>query len=221
MQEEKTRLIYDFQSYFYDQLASRTLARRQRRAIKRMDIKPGQRVLDIGIGTGLSLDAYPRHCHVVGLDLSQRMLAKARKKVTAMNLQNVDLICADAMFCNFAPQSFDYILLSHVISVVSDPVRLIRLVYQLGKPGCRLVIINHFRSANRLMGQFEKLICPLCMNLGWRSDLSLQQLIRSTDLRIDYRYKIETLDLWETVFASLPDSFSRAAVQRSDQRLSA
>lgn len=215
MREEKTRLIYDFQSYFYDQLASRTLARRQRRAIKRMDIKPGQRVLDIGIGTGLSLDAYPRHCRVVGLDLSQRMLAKARKKVKAMNLQNVDLICADAMFCNFAPQSFDYILLSHVISVVSDPVRLIRLVYQLGKPGCRLVIINHFRSANRLMGLFEKLICPLCMNLGWRSDLSLQQLIRSTDLRIDYRYKIETLDLWETVFASLPDSAQQSGLRRS------
>ena len=86
---------------------------------------------------------------------------------------------------------------------------------QLGKPGCRLVIINHFRSANRLLGLFEKLICPLCMNLGWRSDLSLQQLIRSTDLRIDYRYKIETLDLWETIFASLPDFAQQPDLRRS------
>src|SRR3990172_4149472 len=98
MQETKTRLIYDFQSYFYDQLASRTLARRQRGAIRRMDIQPGQRVLDIGIGTGLSLDAYPRGCHVVGLDLSERMLAKAREKVARMNLQNVDLLFSDSMF---------------------------------------------------------------------------------------------------------------------------
>lgn len=221
MQETKTRLIYDFQSYFYDQLASRTLARRQRRAIARMGIQPGQRILDVGIGTGLSLDAYPRGCHVVGLDLSERMLSKARQKVARTNLQNVDLVCADAMFCNFASQSFDHILLSHVISVVSDPVRLVRLAYYLGKPGCRMVIINHFRSANRLMGLFEKLICPLCMNLGWRSDLSLQKLIRSTGLHIDYRYKIEPLDLWETVFARIPDSVDCTAVQRRDLRRSA
>ena len=214
MQEAKTRLIYDFQSHFYDQIASRTLARRQRAAIKRMHIQPGQRVLDIGIGTGLSLDGYPNHCHVVGLDLSDRMLAKARQKVASHNLRNIDLLCADAMFCNFAPQSFDHILLSHVISVVSDPVQLVRLAHYLGKPGCRIVIINHFRSANRMIGLIETLICPLCVHLGWRSDLSLQELIRSTGLQIDYRYKIESVDLWETVFARIPDSDDHSVLRR-------
>ncbi len=215
MQEVTTRLIYDFQSHFYDQLASRTLARRQRAAIKRMQIQPGQRVLDIGIGTGLSLDVYPDDCHVVGLDLSERMLAKARQKVVSLNLKNVDLLCADAMFCNFAPQSFDYILLSHVISVVSNPEQLIRLAYYVGKPGCRIVIINHFRSANRMIGLIETLICPLCMHLGWRSDLSLQELIRTTGLHIDYRYKLEPVDLWETVFARIPDSVDHTVLRRS------
>ena len=214
MQEATTKLIYDFQSHFYDQLASRTLARRQRAAIKRMHIQPGQRVLDIGIGTGLSLDVYPDDCHVVGLDLSERMLAKARQKVVSLNLKNVDLLCADAMFCNFAPQSFDYILLSHVISVVSNPEQLIRLAYYVGKPGCRIVIINHFRSANRMVGLVETLICPLCMHLGWRSDLSLQELIRTTGLHIDYRYKIEPVDLWETVFARVPDSVDHTILRR-------
>ena len=214
MQEVTTRLIYDFQSHFYDQLASRTLARRQRAAIKRMHIQPGQRVLDIGIGTGLSLDVYPDDCHVVGLDLSERMLAKARQKVVSLNLKNVDLLCADAMFCNFAPQSFDYILLSYVISVVSNPEQLIRLAYYVGKPGCRIVIINHFRSANRMIGLIETLICPLCMHLGWRSDLSLQELIRTTGLHIDYRYKIEPVDLWETVFARVPDSVDHTILRR-------
>ncbi len=215
MQEAKTRIIYDFQSHFYDQVASRTLARRQRAAIRRMHIQPGQRVLDIGIGTGLSLDAYPGNCHVVGLDLSERMLAKARQKLAQRDLQNVDLLCADAMFCNFAPQSFDHIVLSHVISVVSDPVELIRLAYYVGKPGCRIVIINHFRSANRMIGLIETLICPLCMHLGWRSDLSLQKLIRSTGLHIDYRYKLEPVDLWETVFARIPDSVDHTGLRRS------
>ena len=215
MKESKTRLIYDFQSYFYDSLASKTLARRQRAAIARLDVQPGQRILDLGIGTGLSLESYPAHCHVVGLDLSERMLDQARRKVIRKKLKHVDLVCADAMYSNFAPQSFDHILLSHVISVVSDPERLIRLVYRLGKPGCRLVIINHFLSTNPLWAVFDKLICPLCMNLGWRSDLSLQSLVSSTGLHIDFRYKIDPLDLWETIFARIPDSQHRANFRQS------
>lgn len=214
MQEARTKIIYDFQSYFYDLLARKTLAHRQRAAIRRMDILPGQRVLDIGIGTGLSLDAYPGHCHVVGMDISPGMLAKARQKVIRRGLTNVDLICADALKCNLAPQNFDHIVLSYVVSVVSDPVQLIRVAYYLGKPGCRIVIINHFRSANRMIGLIETLICPLCMHLGWRSDLSLQDLIKATGLQIDYRYKLEPVDLWETVFARIPDSVALRSVRR-------
>ncbi len=83
------------------------------------------------------------------------------------------------------------------------------------KPGCRIVIINHFRSANRMIGLIETLICPLCMHLGWRSDLSLQELIRTTGLHIDYRYKLEPVDLWETVFARIPDSVDHTVLRRS------
>ena len=175
----------------------------------------GTKMVVAASSNGLSLDAYPRDCQVVGLDLSERMLAKARQKVVRLGLKNVDLICADAMYSNFAPQSFDHIVLSHVISVVSDPVQLIRLAYYLGKPGCRIVIINHFRSANRMIGLIETLICPLCMHLGWRSDLSLEGLIKSTGLQIDYRYKLKHTDLWETVFARVPDSPDEALLRRS------
>ena len=169
-----------------------------------MSIEPGQRVLDIGIGTGLSLEVYPEHCHVVGMDLSVGMLGKAREKVCRSGLDNVDLVCADTMFSNFAEGSFDYIVLSHVVSVVSNPVRLIQVAYRLGKPNCRIVIVNHFRSTNKLMALLEKLVCPICRQLGWRSDLSLEELVQDTGLLIDGRFKNSSVDVWETVFTRAP-----------------
>lgn len=205
MREAKTKIIYDFQSRFYDLVVSNTCAKHQRGAIQRMRIKPGQRVLDIGIGTGLSLDVYPSHCHVVGMDLSKGMLGKAQERVRRSGLDNVDLVCADAMFRNFAEGSFDYIVLSHIVSVVSDHVRLMRLAYRLGRPGCPIVIVNHFRSANKLMALLERMVSPLCKQMGWRSDLSLEKLVRDTGLQVDRRYMNGGVDLWETVFARAPE----------------
>jgi phosphatidylethanolamine/phosphatidyl-N-methylethanolamine N-methyltransferase len=86
-----------------------------------------------------------------------------------------------------------------VISVVSDPVLLVREAQRVAKPGARIVIVNHFQSTNRFIALFEKWLCPLCTKLGWRSDLALQDLIRNTGVEVDYRYKLESIDLWETV----------------------
>jgi hypothetical protein len=66
-----------------------------------------------------------------------------------------------------------------------------------------------------MIGLIETLICPLCVHLGWRSDLSLQELIKATGLHIDYRYKIESVDLWQTVFARIPDSVDHPVLRRS------
>jgi hypothetical protein len=60
-------------------------------------------------------------------------------------------------------------------------------------------MLNHFQSTNRFVAMVEKFLCPLCTMLGWRSDLPLQDLIRQTGVEVDYRYKLESIDLWETV----------------------
>ncbi len=86
-----------------------------------------------------------------------------------------------------------------MISVVSDPYRLITEAQRVSKPEARIVVLNHFQSTNRLIAMVEKFLCPLCTMLGWRSDLPLQDLIRRTGVEVDYRYKLESIDLWETV----------------------
>jgi phosphatidylethanolamine/phosphatidyl-N-methylethanolamine N-methyltransferase len=86
-----------------------------------------------------------------------------------------------------------------VISVVSDPYRLVQEAQRVAKPNARIVIVNHFQSTNRFIALIEKWLCPLCTKLGWRSDLALQDLVRRTGVEVDYRYKLENIDLWETV----------------------
>ena len=79
------------------------------------------------------------------------------------------------------------------------PDLLVQEAQRVAKPDARIVIVNHFQSTNRFIALVEKWLCPLCTKLGWRSDLALQDLIRATGVEIDYRYKLESIDLWETV----------------------
>ena len=199
MQEASTKKIYDVHSAFYDATFGRLVKRRIEIAISHMNIHETDRVLDLGIGTGVSLNFYPQYGQIIGVDLSSGMLKQCRKKIAERGLSHATVFQADALKLPFADDSFDHVFISHVISVVSDPIQLVREAQRVAKPGSRIVLLNHFQSTNRFIALFEKWLCPLCTKLGWRSDLALQELIRQTGLEIDYRYKLESIDLWETV----------------------
>jgi phosphatidylethanolamine/phosphatidyl-N-methylethanolamine N-methyltransferase len=203
MQESSTKKIYDVHSLFYDVTFGRLVRRRIANAISHMDIGPDDRVLDLGVGTGGSLGYYePNRGRVIGIDLSIGMLNKAREKIAKLGLSNTTVFQADALQLPFADNSFDHVFISHVISVVSDPYRLVREAQRVAKPGSRIVIVNHFQSTNRLLALLETWLCPLCTKLGWRTDLALQDLVRRTGVEVDYRFKLESIDLWETVVMS-------------------
>ncbi len=200
MQEASTKKIYDVQSTFYDATFGRLVKRRIERAIhQHLIVGETDRVLDLGIGTGASLGFYPRRGKVIGIDLSSGMLRECRRKIREHGMSHATVFQADALHLPFADDSFDHVFISHVISVVSDPYRLVREAQRVAKPGARIVIVNHFQSTNRFIALLEKWASPFCTKMGWRSDLALQDLIRRTGVEINYRYKLESIDLWETV----------------------
>ena len=199
MQESSTKKIYDVHSMFYDATFGRLVKRRIERAINHMNIQETDLVLDLGVGTGVSLNYYPPRGRIIGVDLSAGMLRKAREKIRENQIEHAFVFQANALELPFADSTFDHVFLSHVISVVSDPYRLVQEAQRVAKENARIVIVNHFQSTNRFIALLEKWACPLCTKLGWRSDLALQDLIRRTGVEIDYRYKLESIDLWETV----------------------
>jgi phosphatidylethanolamine/phosphatidyl-N-methylethanolamine N-methyltransferase len=166
-----------------------------------MDIEPGDSILDVGVGTGLSLPVYPDFCNVTGIDLSAQMLGKARNKAEKLGLSNVALQQMDAMNIEFPDNSFDKVFLSHVVSVVPDPSKTINEVKRVCKPGGNIVIVNHFQSPNKVVAKIEDFITPICKRLGWRTDLSLTDLLRESGLRVAKTYKIKKIDFWSIVFA--------------------
>src|SRR5947209_926860 len=109
MQEASTRKIYDIQSSFYDVTFGRLVRRRIAMAISHMNIAETDRVLDLGIGTGQSLNFYPTYGRIAGIDLSSGMLRQCRRKMQERGLSHATVMQADAMRLPFADDSFDHV----------------------------------------------------------------------------------------------------------------
>jgi len=202
MSEPVTSRLYDLWSLCYDATFGALVHARQKRALEQFRFQPGDRVLDLGAGTGMTLPHYPHDVHVVAMDLSEGMLAKARAKCRKLGLDHCDLVLADAMRPPFAERSFDHVLISHTVSVVSDPPRLMQWAERLLRPGGRIVVLNHFRSTHPFIGWWERVLNPLFVKIGWRSDLSLEEAMTGVNLEIEYLFQMRTIDLWKIVVLS-------------------
>ena len=199
MSEPETSRLYDLWAKIYDHTFGALVHKRQAVAVEQLQCQSGERVLDLGVGTGMTLTHYPSHCTVVGMDLSPGMLGKAADKRRDGNLDHVHLVQADGMMPPFADGSFDRILITHTVSVVSEPQRLMQWAARLVKPGGRIVVLNHFQSTQPVIGKLEEVFNPLFVKIGWRSDLSLEETLDGVPLKLLYQFKLATVDVWRIV----------------------
>ncbi|MBI1337371.1 MAG: methyltransferase domain-containing protein [Phycisphaera sp.] len=217
MTEAVTKPMYDIWSLFYDWTFGACVTRRQARAIEQLNmrLKPGDRVLDMGVGTGLMLRLYPKDITLVGMDLSEGMLNKADTRRRDAGYTHVELVRGDATKPPFAPRSFDHVVMCHTISVVSDPVRVLRWAAELVKDDGSVMLLNHFRSTNPVMGFLESATNPFFSRVGWKSDLELEPLIRQSPLHVEYIFKLSPLDLWKVVTLSKNPARRRSSTDDS------
>ena len=191
--------VYDKVSIVYDLTYGPTLHPGRLQAIERMGIKAGDRVLEVGVGTGINLALYPREATVTGIDYTAAMLEKARERAARKNAAPVRLLQMDAADLRFADDSFDIVYAPYLISVVPDPVKVAQEMYRVCRPGGRVIILNHFLSPNRFLSRIERLISPATIHIGFKADLDLPAFLAQADLHPVSIEKVNWPRIWSLV----------------------
>ena len=193
--------VYDKLAKVYDLIFGPTLHPGRLQAIQRMDIQPGERVLEVGVGTGINLALYPKHCSVTGIDFSEAMLEKARERAARKENPNVRLLQMDAADLKFADNSFDIVYAPYLISVVPDPVKVAQEMQRVCRPGGRIIFLNHFLSPNPLLSRLERAISPFTIHIGFKADLDLHAFLAQADLQPISIEKVNVPRIWSLVTA--------------------
>jgi phosphatidylethanolamine/phosphatidyl-N-methylethanolamine N-methyltransferase len=191
--------VYEKLASVYDLIFGPTLHPGRLVALERMGIQAGDRVLEVGVGTGINTSLYPRNCHVTGIDLSSSMLEKARERVTREGLRHVRLLEMDAANLTFEDDAFDIVYAPYLVSVVPDPVKVVQEMRRVCRPGGRIIVLNHFRSPNRLLAMAERAISPLTVHIGFKSDLDLPGFLAQANLQPISIEKVNVPKIWSLV----------------------
>jgi phosphatidylethanolamine/phosphatidyl-N-methylethanolamine N-methyltransferase len=137
----------------------------------------GGRILDVGVGTGISLTDYSRGSRVVGVDYSEAMLRKARQRVEEHKLTNVELLAVmDAQHLGFRDAVFDVVVAQFVITAVPDPEATLDEFARVTKPGGEIVLVNHLSAEAGLRWAFDQWFSPVARRLGWRTEFRWERI---------------------------------------------
>jgi phosphatidylethanolamine/phosphatidyl-N-methylethanolamine N-methyltransferase len=195
IEAHESKLYAEF-APLYDKVFGKIFYSRLERVIEDLQIPRGAKVLEVGAGTGTSFPAYPTHCQITGIDLAPDMLTRARQKIAENGWSHIRVLEMNALALDFPDNSFDYVMAFHVVTVVPDPVAMIKEAKRVCKPGGKIVIVNHFTSDVPVLGLVTRSLDPLTRWLGWRTDLKLKPFIAATNLTVERVYKITKPSLY-------------------------
>jgi phosphatidylethanolamine/phosphatidyl-N-methylethanolamine N-methyltransferase len=144
----------------------------------------GGRVLEVGVGTGISLPDYSRNTKLVGIDISEPMLRKAQVRKRELKLDNVEALSVmDVGHLGFPDESFDVVVAQYVITAVPDPDAALDEFARVLKPGGEIILVNHIGAEAGFRRTFEKGFAPMARRLGWRPEFAWARLARWIDKR--------------------------------------
>lgn len=184
MDEDDVREAYRRWAPVYDFTFGKISTAGRRHAVEMINNSKGK-VLEVGVGTGLSLPEYKPHLEITGIDLAPEMLQKARERVKAEGLKNVaGLYEMDAGNLEFPDASFDTAVAMYVITVVPDPERVMRELARVVKPGGQVLLVNHFSQDEGVRGWVERQMAPFADLVGWHSVFETARVMGCPDLKL-------------------------------------
>ncbi len=198
-QEAVTR-AYDRAARFYDIYDAPMEAFGTRRRRRRLLRRATGRVLEVGVGTGRNLEHYPHGVEIVGIDVSEGMLERARRR--AAGRSGVTLLHADAQDLPFADDSFDTAVATCVFCSVADPVRGLRELKRVVRPSGRVLLLEHVRPRNPILGKIADLLSPLTRRIfGFNVNRRTEDNIAAAGLEI---VDVRRSGVWREIEARSP-----------------
>ncbi len=191
--------IYSLYSHFYDSFFGRIFHPGRQIANELMDVQPGEKILEVGVGTGISLPLYPKYAKVVGIDISQDMIKQAEKRKQELSLFNIRLSIMDASKMAFKDGCFDKAIAAHSITVILEPVETLKEMKRVCKKDAEFFFLNYTGSNNKLIAMFEKAISPILNKLGLGKAIDLEELLCSTNFKIVFRKGVNIFKLYQII----------------------
>jgi phosphatidylethanolamine/phosphatidyl-N-methylethanolamine N-methyltransferase len=165
----------------YDLVFGAVFERGRQAAIEAAE-RIGGRILEVGVGTGISLPDYSRANRICGVDISEPMLLKAKERVAKLDLANVEgLWVMDAEHLGFPDGSFDVVVAQYVITTVPNPEATLDEFARVLRPGGEIVLVSRVGAEAGLRKALEKWFAPAARKLGWRTEFSWQHYARWAD----------------------------------------
>lgn len=196
MDESAVRTAYRRWAPVYDLTFGSFSTAGRRHAVELINQREG-RVLEVGVGTGLSLPDYARHLEIVGIDLAPEMLEKARQRVAGSNLDHVTgLHEMDAEQLAFADASFDTVVAMYVMTVVPNPEQVMRELARVVKPGGQVLLVNHFSQEEGVRGFVERRMAPFADQLGWHPLFDLSRVTGNDNLHLIERRSLRPMGIF-------------------------
>jgi phosphatidylethanolamine/phosphatidyl-N-methylethanolamine N-methyltransferase len=182
----------------YDLVFGAVFNRGRRAAIAAAE-QVGGRILEVGVGTGITLPGYSSRNRIIGIDLSEAMLRKARRRVADLSLTNVQkLEVMDAQHLSFPDASFDVVVANHVISTVPNPEAALDECARILRPGGEMILLSRIGADAGLRHLVELLLQPIVRRLGWRAEFPWDRFAcwieRRTDVRLIERRPMPPFD---------------------------
>lgn len=185
---------YRFYAPLYDSLFGAVLEPGRRALTEAVNaIKPAS-ILEVGVGTGLTLARYPASASVVGIDISDEMLNIARERAAKMPERSIHLAAMNAEAMDFPDHSFDCVAIPYVLSVTPHPERLVAEIRRVCRKDGTILIVNHF-SGSRFWWFMERAVHKLANRIGFRSSFCFDEQILKYDWKIESVKKVNLFGL--------------------------
>ena len=196
MELDAVRSSYRRWAPVYDNTFGRITQMGRHRAVEAVNGSQG-RVLEVGVGTGLSLSRYAPHLELYGIDYSEEMLARAQRRVEAEGLGHVrELRQMDARVLDFPDGYFDTVVAMYLVSVVPEPERVMAEIARVCRPGGQVIIVNHFAREKGLLARIERAFAPLADKLGWHPDFERGRIMGEASLSVTEERRLAPLGLF-------------------------